>query len=199
MNLKKNLKIILLIILTLKLTKHYSQVKDIDYVNYNYKYLDNSYKIKIDLLNFNNGISKFSFYKDRIKKYTDSLAVVLMIELNDWNEANRAQLQITYTWERVGYYIWQESDEVQLLAKKYKITKPYLLQKKITNPDDDLKILELLEILRDKLNTKFKSDSICKMNNSQMLSFSFRNNPKVILLKKSILQKAKERRLKKAD
>lgn len=56
---------------------------EIDYLAYKYKYLDKNYKIHINSDVFDHAVEKYKFYPEKIRNYSDSLAVVMMLEFDD--------------------------------------------------------------------------------------------------------------------
>ena len=74
-----------------------AKAKTIDYFSHPNKYLDKNLKISITNNEFQNTIIKYNFFSDRIKKYNDSLNVVLMAEFNDWDHARFAIMRLTYS------------------------------------------------------------------------------------------------------
>jgi hypothetical protein len=100
----------------------------IDYFNYNYKYLDENFKINISSKDFQKAINKYEFFPNLIKTYNDSLGIVLMLEFNDWDHARMAKMRLTYTWLRLSYHLWISENETKQMAKKFGFTQPYLFK-----------------------------------------------------------------------
>lgn len=157
-----------------------------DYLLYDYMFLDKDYKIIIDSATFNSLVKKHKFYPDRINKYTDSLSVVLMGELDDWSEIRKAKLQINYSWNRASLYLQKDEEFLKSLGNNLGIRHPYnfieLLKK------EKVKFPELVKVLQDlkvKLVKSYKIDKqeIDSLSNRKLLKLSFNKNPKVKELK----------------
>lgn len=156
-------------------------ISKIDFLSYNYKYLDKDFKFKISKKKFENSIDKYKFSPERLRNYKDSLGVVLMAEFNDWDAARIAELKITYSWERVGYHLLKNKDEVIEIAKKLNIKYPYRLQELLLR--NDPKVTAEIEKLRNKLFLSFKKEELKTMSSKQLLLFAFSNNPEIIKLR----------------
>jgi hypothetical protein len=167
------------------------KIKEIDFLSYKYKNLDENFKIKIDSSTFNSIVKKFGFYEERINAYNDSLRVVLTGEFEDSDYTRIAQLRITYTWKRVSYYLWESAENLQKIAKKHNIKYPYYFQACVEQSNcPNKEILKLVENLRTKLILKFGAETINALQtNKELLNFAFKNNPAVQQLKEDIMQK----------
>lgn len=163
----------------------------IDFIGYKYKYLDKDFKFKISKKKYQKSIKKNKFYPEKIVKYKDSLGVVLMAEFKDWDAARIAELKITYTWERVGYHLWKNKDEVLEIAKRLNIQHPYRLQELLLR--NDPKVSEEIENLRTKLFLKFGKEELKTMPSDKLLLYAFTNNPEVMELRKNAHLKAKKK------
>lgn len=167
------------------------KIKEIDFLSYKYKNLDENFKINIDSSMFNSIVKKFGFYEERINTYNDSLRVVLTGEFEDSDYTRIAQLRITYTWKRVSYYLWENPENLQKIAKKHNIKYPYYFQACVEQSNcPNKEILKLVENLRTKLILKFGAETINALqNNNELLNFAFKNNPEVQQLRKGIMKK----------
>jgi len=169
----------------------------IDFLSYNYKYLDKDFKFKISRKKFEKSIEKHKFYPERLRNYKDSLGVVLMAEFNDWDAARIAELKITYSWERVGYHLLKNKDEVIEIAKKLNIKYPYRLQELLLR--NDPKVSTEIEKLRNKLFLSFEKKELKTMSSKQLLSFAFSNNPELIKLRQQSHKKKPTKSIEKTD
>lgn len=169
----------------------------IDFLSYNYKYLDKDFKFKISKKKFEKSIEKHKFYPERLRNYKDSLGVVLMAEFNDWDAARIAELKITYSWERVGYHLLKNKDEVIEIAKKLNIKYPYRLQELLLR--NDPKVSTEIEKLRNKLFLSFEKKELKTMSSKQLLSFAFSNNPELIKLRQQSHKKKSTKSIEKTD
>ena len=121
-----------------------AQEKRTDYLNYPYKYLNKNYQITMDSKTFEKAIQKHRFLKERVHAYPDSLAVVLMYELNDWRATREAMAAITYTWDRIPYYtLLKNVEEAKQLARQWNITHPYKLYTFLAAEDNKDKRVEV--------------------------------------------------------
>ena len=114
------MKKLIIILFVLNVSATFAQKEyvpdEIDYLAYNYKYLDSNFAIHIDSIEFNETVTEYKFIKERITKYQDSLGVVLMREFGDWDKMRLGKSRITYTWDRVGYHLWKNEDEIKKIA-----------------------------------------------------------------------------------
>jgi hypothetical protein len=173
-------------------SKKIDSILKIDFLNYNYKFLDKSFKIVVKKDVYDKSFKDYKFTTNENFKYADSLSVVLMAEFNDWDVARIAKLRITYTWERVGYYLWKDESEILELAKRVNIDQPYRLQELIKNNDE--KISNEIDNLRKKLFLNFGENELKTMPLDQLLSFSFKNNPNIIKFKEESVKRSNIRK-----
>jgi len=155
-----------------------SQTQNIDYLNYKFKYIDSNYKIHIDSATFDSAVVKYKFYRNLITKYKDSVAVVAMIELNDWQACNSASVQLGFTWLRASYYCWLTVEEVKTLANSMGYKHPWLLYKAIMNPENNRKeILDLIKTIKSNLsktNPEIKTEGLTR---KEFFMLALKNNP----------------------
>lgn len=97
----------------------------INWLTYSYKYLDKDFKISISNAEFQEGLAIGNFYPERIRKHTDSLAVILYKELRDWQAVNIASFRITYSWQRLGWFQFLNKNEAQQLFQNLGFKHPY--------------------------------------------------------------------------
>lgn len=150
----------------------------IDFLSYNYKYLDKDFKIKIPKDVYEKTFIDYKFIPGRIKNYKDSLGVVLMAEFKDWDAVRIASIKIGYTWQRMGYHLWMNENETQELAKKLQVKVPYRLKEMFVN--NDPKVKSEIQNLRDKLFLKLGNENIKKMSPNDLLNYALKNNPELI-------------------
>ncbi|PXY42229.1 hypothetical protein DMB65_03075 [Flavobacterium cheongpyeongense] len=173
-------------------SKKLDSILKTDFLSYNYKYLDKTFKINIKQDVYNKSLTEHKFILNKTFNYSDSLNVVLMAEFNDWDATRIANLRITYSWDRVGYYLWKEKDEIIEIAKKNNIHHPYRLQELIKNNNEKVSIE--IDELRKKLFLQFGNIDLKTMTVDQLLAFSFKNNPKVVKLKQESIKKSNIRK-----
>jgi len=187
---------ILFIIFILIFTNFYSQNKrlskeefrikidsltKIDFLSYNYKYLDKNYKIIIPSDTFQNTIVKHKFYPERIKKYSDSLGIALMAEFSDWDTERIAKLRITYSWQRIAYTLWLNEKESEEMGMKYGFQHPYRFQEYLNDDNKQDEVMKkFLSDLRKKVFETSKDEKANTMNNYDFLNLSFRTNPQML-------------------
>ena len=194
------MKKLIIILFVLNVSAAFAQKKyvpdEIDYLAYNYKYLDSNYAIDIDAIEFNETATKYGFIKERITNYQDSLGVVLMNEFGDWKKQRLAKSKITYKWERVGYHLWKKEDEIKQLGQEFGVIHPYRLQQLFYAPNGNEKAIEIMDDLRNKLITKFDADTLKGLENYYLMKFAFNNNPDVLLLKAEYFHKINIKKFK---
>jgi len=194
------MKKLIIILFVLNVSATFAQKKyvpdEIDYLAYNYKYLDSNYAIDIDSIEFNETVTKYGFIKERINNYQDSLGVVLMREFGDWKKERIAKSRIIYKWERVGYHLWKNEDEIKQLGQEFGVIHPYRLQQLFYAPNGNEKAIEIMDDLRNKLITKFDADTLKGLENYYLMKFAFNNNPDVLLLKAEYFHKINIKKFK---
>ncbi|QTE21430.1 hypothetical protein [Polaribacter cellanae] len=118
----------------------------IDFLNKNYKYLDDNFNISISKETFDKAIKKYKFIKSRIRKYKDSLSVVLAYELGDEDASRIAKTRIGYTWLRLAYHIWLSEKECKKIGKNFGFTHPYRFKEFIIDDtNNEIKRLNLID------------------------------------------------------
>lgn len=164
-------------------------LKNFDFLNHDYEYLDSSYNIVIDSSTFNETVSKYKYIRDRIDSYKDSLSIALMSEFGDWKKSRMAELRLTYSWQRVGHHLWKKEDEIIKIGKELKLEHPYKLQKLFYNPNGNVRAEMIIDSLRNKLISDYKLDTLKTMTNKSLMTFAFNRNPDVLQLKKDIIHR----------
>ncbi|WP_289658764.1 hypothetical protein [Flavobacterium panacagri] len=191
----KSLNIVIILFLVCNIafaqefTKEMSQKRDlkidsiskIDFLSYDYKYLDKAFKIKIPEEVYAKIVKDYNLNPEKIKKYKDSLDIVLMAEFDDWDTVRISGHRINYEWKRVGYHIWMNENEVLELAKKLNIKMPYRLQELFLN--NDPKVASEIQNLRTKLFEQYRKEELMMIPTRQLLSLAFKYNPEIMELK----------------
>lgn len=162
----------------------------IDFLSYKYKYLDENFKINIPKEVYEKMLMDSRLIPERIKKYSDSLDVILKTEFNDDDATRIAKLRITYSWERVGLHIWKNKDEVIEIAKKLNVKHPYRLQELFLKNDPRLAVE--IQNLRKTLFANYGKEELMMMPAKQLLPFAFSNNPKIVELRENHHKKLKK-------
>lgn len=153
-------------------------IKKLNLIDRKYRYLDDNFKINIPKDTFDAAIEKYKFIKPRIRRYKDSLSVVLTQELKDMDVSRIATLEIGYTWLRLAYHLWLTEKETQLLGEKLGFNHPYRLKKFIVNDDDSSK--ERKQIITN-LKNRMKKENSYQLDTfpstHKLLNFALRKNP----------------------
>ena len=97
----------------------------IDFLDYNYKYLDKDYNIIISKEEFEFAKKKRNFNNFPIHTYRDSLSVVLSYELNSHHGARIAANSLTFKWKRMEFYLWRDVEEIKRIGYSFNITHPW--------------------------------------------------------------------------
>jgi hypothetical protein len=153
----------------------------IDFIGYKYKYLDENLKIQISKELYEKILIDYNIRPERIKKYSDSVRVILNSEFKDDDAFRIAHFRITYSWERVGFHIWKNKDETIEIAKRLNIKHPYRLQELFLN--NDPKVSTEIQNLRTTLFEQFRKEELMMMPAKQLMLFAFSNNPEIVNLR----------------
>ncbi len=164
------------------LEAHYAKcdsiIKHTDFFTINYKYLDDDYNIIIDSETFEKAIKIYGFYPGRINNHSDSLAVVMMAEFNDYDKARIAKLTIGYTWLRLSYHTWQSEKEAKEFALKFGISHPWKMKEfLIDENNNDPKNIAFFDQLRTKVKSLNIKDNSDLLNRDKLLTAALRCNP----------------------
>ena len=161
-----------------------------NFFKFNYKFLKSDYTIKITDKQFQEIILKYKYYPKSTYQHSDSLQIVLASEFKSDVQRRMAYLRLSYTWERVGLFCRESSENLKKYAKNLKIEHPYEFKTQLENKNQENNILiNILANLRKELRQQYTMEIIDKMSNNELLNFSFKNNPKVHEIKKSIFDK----------
>ncbi|SHG37771.1 hypothetical protein [Flavobacterium defluvii] len=101
-----------------------------DYFSRKYSFLDDNYKVRMGTADFEKYRKKYNFPASATSK--DSLALALMAEFNNWDQARIAEMRLSYSWVRLGYHLLLSESETIELAKTFKISHPWLLKESIS-------------------------------------------------------------------
>ena len=155
-----------------------SQSESVDYLSYKFKHIDSNHKIHIESASFDSAIIKYKFFREYITRYQDSIAVVLIYELNDWPKFYEANCQLGFSWLRASYYCWMTIDEVKALSKSLGYNHPWYLYKALMNVDNKSEqIQNLIKSINTKLhktNPEIKTDSLTR---KQFFMIALKYNP----------------------
>ncbi|WP_157594937.1 hypothetical protein [Psychroflexus tropicus] len=159
-------------------------LKKINYINRKYEYLDSTFKITISSNKFQTIIDKRI---KEVKNYNDSLMVVLLYELKDDNAVNIAFHRILYSWEKVGFHIWETPENAKKISNGFGINHPYEFMNYLYDEKKDILKDFFLMMLTDKLKAYLKTDTFT-FDNKQLLKTLYKNNPRRIKLYKKYVK-----------
>jgi len=161
-------------------------LKKLNFIDMNYEYLDSNFKIKIDKKKF----KKIIYEEPRVvENYKDSLMAILYYELKDYDAVNIAFHRILFKWEKLGFYIWESTEDTKEIGKQLGFKHPYRFYKFLKDTDvENSKKTELLIRLKSKLIKKI-NDTIDIKPYDKFLKYAFRHNPERIKFKKEYLKK----------
>jgi len=155
---------------------------EIDYLAYKYRYLDQNYKIHINSRVFNQAVEKYKFYPEKIRNYTDSLAVVMMLEFDDWQKCNFATNVVAYQWARLSYHLWMTEDETRKFADSFGIHHPWKFKLFLIDDANKNKIVvDFFEDLKKNIINKNSNVKFDGLNRDKILSMAARLNPQRII------------------
>lgn len=176
---------------TLSREEKVKEIDNVDFINYNYKNLDEDYKIIINSEDFDRTLAEYKFIKPRIRTYNDSLSVALMHEFKDWVVADVVKRRLLFSWERLGYYLHRDGAELKSVAKKLNLNHPYsvfyhLKLDKYNSRIKEKEIKRLKKIISTKTNKT--QDDIDKLTNDELLNLSFENHDEIIQMKSEYMK-----------
>ena len=95
--------------------------------NHDFPHLDEDYNLHISSEKFDSLRQAYAAYlPDRELTYRDSLDLVLALKHQGYTRGYRVEmLKATYSWERVGFYLYIDEPEAKELRKKINIKTPY--------------------------------------------------------------------------
>lgn len=170
-----------------KMQLKFDSLSKVDFLKYNYSCLDESHKIIMDSVLFNQVLNDYHF-EQHPKNHSDSLTVVLIYELDDWDAERFARISILFSWERLGLYLHKTEAEAKKLGQELGFKEPYyaylylrkqrefdfILDKKIRDRE-----IERIKNLLLKKSTNSRED-LNKLSNRELLNLSFYYNPIVL-------------------
>lgn len=154
-------------------------VKTIDWLSYDYKYLDQNFQIQVPHEVFQNGVTDGKFIKERITKYSDSLSVVLSVELKDQVATRIAGMQINYSWERLGWNLLMTSTQAQELGEKLNFNLPYKVKRYLEDKSiQENRRLDILNNLRDRVSQLEQlEENVNELSLKELFNRAFRYSP----------------------
>jgi len=159
--------------------KEVEKYSQIDYLTYDYKYLDDDLKIIMSGDLFDSIVNARNFYKERILKYSDSIVVVLCAEFESDIQQRVASTRLTMTWLRVSYYIWISESETKVLGRRYAFKYPYELYDYINyrQQEWDKYMKRFIKDLRKKVLKETGNEELAAMDHKMFLAYALRMNP----------------------
>lgn len=168
-------------------------LKNIDFLSLNYQYIDKNYQVVIDSATFQKACITHSLPAHTMETYTDSVAVAMMLEFNDWKYANKGIAKVGFTWQKQSFYMWKSIEETKAFAAAFGLNHPYKLKVLLGDEsNNDPRVIKFLE----ELKTKLKNNNIPDFDESarvKFLSYAYRYNPDRIAL--SDKKRAEKKRL----
>ena len=169
-------------------------VKTIDWLAYDYKYLNEDFQIQAPHKVFQKGLKDGKFITERITKYTDSLSVVLFIELEDVVATRIAGMQINYSWERLGWNLLMNASQAEELGKELNFDLPYQVKKYLEDTSNQhSKRLEILNNLRSRVaQLEQVKENVNDLDLKNLFNRAFRYSPERLVKVKEIQQRRKQ-------
>jgi len=153
----------------------------IDYLDYNYQYLDKDFNIIIDSDIFNSTITNNKIIPERINSHKDSVRVVLDIEFQDKDQSRIAYNRITYSWQRLGYHTWQSKEGAQEFAAQFELTHPWRMREFIIDEaNHHREIKKFYKQLLKKVEKETDRADLDTLSREEFLNVAMRNNPQRI-------------------
>ena len=166
-----------------------------------YQYLDADYNVTMDSLTYQKALATYNLPGLLMNTYTDSVAVAMIMEFDNWDIANVAITKVGYSWTKMGYYLWLSAQETEALAKKMGFKHAYLFRNYISNQENNSEeITSLLNAVANKLkangHTEYEQNS-----RAEFMTYAYKQNPDKNAFyaqkrakKKRLMQHYKERR-----
>ncbi|SCY14893.1 hypothetical protein SAMN05192588_1386 [Nonlabens sp. Hel1_33_55] len=162
--------------------------KSVDWFEYDYKYLNELYRINVPSDLFNKWNSKYRYKEGKNMTYADSLKVVLNEELENASQVRKATLALAYTWDRASWSILLNKNETKAIAADMGYTYPYKFINDLRDPkiknEQKTKILKGLKERLRQLKVEGVKD---KLNAREMMKLSFQYSPGRLKVVDSIL------------
>ncbi|WP_430813915.1 hypothetical protein [Carboxylicivirga sp. RSCT41] len=171
-----------------------------DFFSLNYRYIDKDYNVCMDSVTYQEALLKYNLPGLLMKSYTDSVAVAMIMEFDNWDIANKAISKIGYSWTKMSYYLWKTPEETRQLAARSGINHAYLFRQYITRADDnDEQLANIIEDIKTALDDKGLTE-YNMASRAEFLSYAYKHNPDKIAFytnkraeKKRLMQQYKER------
>lgn len=156
----------------------FSQKTAVDYLNYDYQFLDEDYNMLVSTQEFSALLQKDNLPEQAVVTYSDSLSLVLAAEFQTYSEVREAMYVLQFTWKRVGYHLWMSASEAEVFAVALGQDRhPYLLMSYIYNEEHQEKdILDLIANLKAKLGFETGA-KVPVLSRKKLLDETYRYNP----------------------
>ncbi|BAO55817.1 hypothetical protein [Nonlabens marinus] len=160
----------------------------IDWLEYNYRELDEDHKILTSSDQFETWKAGMNFKPNEVLDYKDSLSVVLNNELKDGNAARIAILRLSYTWDRASWSVLLPATEVEAIAAKQHIKHPYNFVTNLReNPKESAANRRLIRQLKSRLKKLKLEESLKGLEASELMKLAFQYSPERLKVVDSIL------------
>lgn len=148
---------------------------NIDYINKDYRFLDENFQIKTDELKAYQASPDMLKFRENAA-YKDSLRVILKYNLKHDYAVHLAYHRILTPWERTSFYLWKNVDEAQELAKSFGFKHPYLFYEFLISEEPHPQKEKVLNNLEAKLKSSLDQVQAFKTH-KELLHFAFKHNP----------------------
>ncbi|MGB5983300.1 MAG: hypothetical protein WBG46_14255 [Nonlabens sp.] len=154
-------------------------LKAIDWLSYEYDFLDENFNPKITEQEFQAALSEGKFIAARINTRNDSIGVAVYKQIKDFDAMRIAKLRLTYTWERISWYLLLNSQEAQGLAADLGFKHPYRLKEFMEDESNQSKErLALLADLRLKVaQLEQVEENVDSLDLKELFNRAFRYSP----------------------
>ncbi|MCG8579548.1 MAG: hypothetical protein MI866_06515 [Bacteroidales bacterium] len=177
-----------------------ANINNTDFFSLNYRYIDKDYNVSMDSATYQKAIVKYNLPGLLMKSYTDSVAVAMIMEFDDWTIANKAISKVGYSWTKMSYYLWKTPGEVRQMAAESGIKHAYLFRQYVLKADDANE--QVADIING-IKTALDENNLTEYNatsRAELLSYAYKHNPDKIAFytnkraeKKRLMQQYKER------
>jgi hypothetical protein len=159
----------------------------IDWLDYNYTYLDADLKPAVSAAKFDQWKQEYSFDPSSPLDCADSLSVILNKELNNQAAARIATLRICYSWQRAGWSVLLPADSLQQLSHDAGVRYPYELIESLRNSTANAAVQSIIEDLEIRLKQLELEENLEDKNTKQLMKLAFRYSPDRLKVVDSIL------------
>lgn len=162
----------------------------IDYLSYQYQYLDEDYEIVMESVAFDELLESRNVDPLSLSTYSDSLMVVLVEEFDSYKDVRAASKVLNYTWQKVSYHIWKTEEETVLLADELGADSHpwYFMQLLQDDKSKNAMVDDLIKELRVKVAKAVGEEMPVDFTNAQVLEVGFETNSARL----AVVAKAKE-------